>query len=140
MKDHSQAALKHARRLRRDMSLPEVLLWQRLRGQPMGVKFRKQHPVGDYVVDFYCAAKTVAVEIDGEAHNRGDRPQQDKARDARLRAMGITVLRFSAADILRDVDAAADAIVRTIAAMPPPSVADATATSPKGGGFQGSTD
>jgi very-short-patch-repair endonuclease len=134
MKDHTDAALKHARRLRREMTLPEVLLWQHLRKQPMGVKFRKQHPVGDYVVDFYCAAKRVAIEIDGKVHDHGDRPQRDDVRDARLRAMGLIVLHFSAADVLRDVETAADSIVRTCASLPPPSSLRA-ATSPEGGGF-----
>jgi very-short-patch-repair endonuclease len=74
MEDHSPTALVAARRLRRTMSLPEVLLWTQLRGKPLGIKFRKQHPVGDYVVDFYCAEKQLAVEIDGIAHDMGDRP------------------------------------------------------------------
>jgi very-short-patch-repair endonuclease len=134
MEDHSPTALVAARRLRRTMSLPEVLLWTQLRGKPLGIKFRKQHPVGDYVVDFYCAEKHLAVEIDGIAHDMGDRPARDDRRDAWLRAQGIDVLRLSAADVLKDVVGAADAIVRYSASVPPPSALRA-ATSPKGGGF-----
>src|SRR3546814_18208556 len=66
-------ALKNARRLRREMTLPEVLLWQRLKGRSQGFKFRKQHPVGIVVLDFYCAAKRTAIEIDGTVHDMGDR-------------------------------------------------------------------
>ena len=56
----------NAKRLRREMTLPEVLLWQRLKGRPNGLKFRKQHAAGDYVLDFYCHEKKLIVEIDYE--------------------------------------------------------------------------
>jgi very-short-patch-repair endonuclease len=104
-----------ARTLLRDMSLPEVLLWQRLRGHKAGLKFRRQHPIGPYVVDFYCAAARFVVEIDGEAHNRGNRPARDSARDAFLGENGHRILRVSAQRILHDPDAAAEAIVAHVA-------------------------
>ena len=137
MQDHSSKALQRARKLRSTMSLPEVLLWNRLRGNPMGVKFRKQHPLGDYVIDFFCASRRIAVEIDGIAHDRGDRPMRDSSRDAWLRRQGVEVLRIPAAEVLRDVAAVADAVVARIrphrqplARLPPP---------PGGGGFLGVT-
>ncbi|MES2058981.1 MAG: endonuclease domain-containing protein [Pseudomonadota bacterium] len=99
-----------ARKLRKEMSLPEVLLWQRLRGKKAGLKFRRQHPVGPYVIDFYCRESALAIEIDGEAHNRGDRPQRDERRDAFLKENGLKVLHVAAARILKDPDAAAEAI------------------------------
>ena len=104
-------AISTARKLRKDMSLPEVLLWQRLRGNGNGLKFRRQHPVGPYVLDFYCARAKLAIEIDGEAHNRGDRPLRDEMRDAFLIDRGFKVLRIAAADILKDADIAVEAIV-----------------------------
>lgn len=134
MEDHSPAALAAARRLRRNMSLPEVLLWTELRGRPQGMKFRKQHPLGDYVLDFCCAAKRLAVEIDGIAHDMGDRPARDDRREAWLRGQGIDVLRLAAADVLNDVKATADRIVRYCGAVPPPSALRA-ANPPNGGGF-----
>ena len=118
------------------MTLPEVLLWRHLRGKPMGVKFRKQHPLGDYVVDFFCASRRVAVEIDGIAHDMGDRPMRDASRDAWLRSQGVVVVRVTAADVLRDPAATAESIIRYCADVPPPSAAVAAATSPKGGGSQ----
>jgi len=104
-------AISDARRLRKDMSLPEVLLWQRLRGRDGGRKFRRQHPVGGYVLDFYCARARLVIEIDGEAHNRGNRPQRDAVRDMRLTERGLRIVRIAAADVLRDADTVADAIV-----------------------------
>ena len=136
MEDHTTESLGRARRLRRTMSLPEGLLWNRLKGKPMGVKFRNQHPFGDYVVDFYCAAKRIAFEIDGIARNMGDRPQRDIRRDAELHAFGIEVIRIAAADVLKDVDAIADGIVKLCLNTHPPSALRA-ATSPSGGDFSG---
>jgi very-short-patch-repair endonuclease len=100
-----------ARKLRREMSLPEVLLWQQLRGGATGIKFRRQHPIGRYVVDFYCRDAALAIEIDGEAHQRGKQPQGDMLRDQFLQQNGIGVLRIAAADVLCDAAAVAAAIV-----------------------------
>jgi very-short-patch-repair endonuclease len=132
MEDHTDDALRNAKKLRREMSLPEVLLWNRLRGKPMGVKFRNQHPVDEYVLDFYCAAKRIAFEIDGVAHDMGNRPQRDVRRDAKLASLGIEVVRIAASEVLKDVDGAAESIVTYCLDRPPPSALRA-ATSPKGG-------
>ena len=65
----TKATVKLARKLRSEMSLPEVLLWRELRLRPGGYKFRRQHPAGPYVLDFYCAALGLAIEVDGMAHD-----------------------------------------------------------------------
>jgi very-short-patch-repair endonuclease len=103
-------AVKGARQLRRKMTLPEVILWQALRKQPNGLKFRRQHASGPYILDFLCSDARLAIEVDGEAHNCGDRPQRDEARDAWLRAAGIETLRIPVTEILKD----ADAVVRWV--------------------------
>jgi very-short-patch-repair endonuclease len=100
-----------ARRLRRTMSLPEVLLWQRLRGAPDGMAFRKQHPIDPYVADFYCSRSRLVIEIDGAVHDRGDRPQRDEARAAFLQERGYRVLRIAAQEVLKDPDGVAASIV-----------------------------
>ena len=104
------AAKENARKLRRSMTLPEVLLWRELRKKPGGVQFRRQHPAGSYVLDFFCAASNLAVEVDGEAHSRGDRPERDIARDDWLRAHGIQVMRIPAIDALKNLDGVMQAI------------------------------
>jgi very-short-patch-repair endonuclease len=105
--------VKSAKQLRRKLSVPEARLWNRLRarlpGQPV---FRRQHPMGPYVLDFYCAKAHLAIEIDGISHDMGDRPQRDEHRDALLKKHGVTVMRIPAAELNRSVDEAADAIVR----------------------------
>ncbi|WP_308514530.1 endonuclease domain-containing protein [Sphingomonas flavescens] len=100
-----RSATRNARALRRKMTLPEVFLWQALRRNPSGLKFRRQHPTGPYVLDFFCGDARLAVEVDGEAHSRGDRPKRDDHRDAWLREAGIDTLRVRAADVLSDLDA-----------------------------------
>lgn len=136
MKDHTEQAMRHAKRLRREMSLPEVLLWNRLRGKPMGVKFRNQHPVADYVIDFYHAPKRIGFEIEGIAHDMGDRPERDQRRDAEMAGMSIEIVRIPANDVLKDADAIADSMVRCCLDRPPPSGLR-PATSPGRGGFAG---
>src|SRR5215831_12327143 len=82
-----------ARRLRRRLSVPEVRLWIRLRarspGQPI---FRRQHSLGSYVLDFYCPAARLAVEVDGMSHDMGGTPLRDARRDVWLRKEGVTVM------------------------------------------------
>jgi very-short-patch-repair endonuclease len=101
-----------ARALRANMSLPEVLLWQILRGRPEGAKIRRQHSLGCYVLDFYCARTKVGFEIDGTAHERSERPARDVIRDAWFRSQGVEIVRIPAADVLRSPEDVAEAIVR----------------------------
>ena len=106
--DHDYA---NARRLRRKLTLPEGLLWRELKGAPDGVRFRKQHPLGKYALDFYCARAKLAIEVDGIAHDMGDRPQRDLVRDEFVRGEGIEVVRIPATDVLASPVDVAQAIV-----------------------------
>jgi very-short-patch-repair endonuclease len=105
-----------ARRLRAELSLPEVLLWKALKAAPDGPKFRRQHPIGPYIAHFYCAAARLVVEIEGIAHDMGDRSQRDAARTAFLEAQGYIVLRIPASEVLRD----ASGIAASVAAAASP--------------------
>jgi len=93
-----------ARKLRRTMTLPEVLLWRELRKKPNGRQYRRQHPAGPYVLDFFCAPANLAIEVDGESHNRGNQPARDERRDKWLEAKGIRVMRIPANDVLMNLD------------------------------------
>src|SRR4051812_10932981 len=68
--------VKRARSLRRQMSLPEVLLWQQLRKRPQGLKFRKQFPIDQITVDFACLSHRLVIEVDGDGHSFGDQPRR----------------------------------------------------------------
>ena len=97
--------VNRARKLRREMSLPEIVLWQALRKRRLpGLRFRRQHPVGPYILDFYCSAAHLAVEVDGLAHDTAAQACHDERRQAWLAQQEIRVLRIRARDVLRDED------------------------------------
>lgn len=99
-----ERTVSRARRLRREMTLPEVVLWQALRkGQLARLRFRRQHPIGPYILAFYCAPARVTIEVDGFAHDTAAQVEHDDRREAWLAAQGITVVRVLAADVLRRV-------------------------------------
>jgi very-short-patch-repair endonuclease len=103
-----------ARVLRRNLSPPEARLWSRLRARlPGAPAFRRQHPIGPYVLDFYCAKARLAVEVDGISHDMGDRPKRDLRRDAWLRSEGVSILHIPASEVMRAIEDVVDAIVRT---------------------------
>ena len=112
--DKPSRTVTRAKALRGAMSLPEVLLWRELKLAKSDVRFRKQHPAGPYVLDFFCARANLAVEVDGIAHNMGDRPQRDIERDAWLKQYRIEVVRIAAADVLRDPVAAAESSIAVV--------------------------
>ena len=97
------ATVGNARRLRKEMSLPEVILWRELRCRPNGLKFRRQHPAGPFILDFVCLSAKLAIEIDGSGHDY--RANRDKARDEWLANQGFQTMRIAARDVLRDLDA-----------------------------------
>ena len=93
-----------ARKLRRRMSPPEVRLWDQLRAGKLGFKVRRQHPIGPYIADFFVRDGSLIIEIDGSAHEFGDRPERDIARDRYLVERGYRVVRMSANDVMRNLD------------------------------------
>lgn len=95
------------------MTLPEVILRTGLRGRgPNHPAFRRQHPIGPYVLDFYCARARLCVEVDGGSHSLGDQPQRDRRRDAFLREQGIKTVRIAASEILDDSSLIANALIQ----------------------------
>ena len=112
-------SVQRARSLRRDMSLPEVLLWQVLRGRPSGLKFRRQHPTGPYDLDFYCSDARLAIEVDGQSHERGDRPERDAIRDGWLHEKRIGTLRIPASEVLGNLEGVVQAIIAEAATRLP---------------------
>ena len=93
------------------MSLPEIILWRALKARPDGLKFRKQHPAGDYTLDFFCASGLLCVEVDGEAHECGNRPDRDAARDAWIAAQGVRTFRIPAIAVMTNLEGVLQAIV-----------------------------
>ena len=100
-----------ARKLRRDMTLPEAMLWKELRKRPAGLKFRRQHPAGHYILDFYCAAARLAIEVDGWGHDSADARGKDIKRSVYLRSQHVATLRVPAKAVLDNLEAAVARIV-----------------------------
>jgi len=92
-----------AKRLRKNMTLSEVLLWNELKNKKMsGMDFDRQRPILNYIVDFYCKDLMLAIEIDGESHN--EKYEQDKIRQKELENIGVRFLRFDDLEIKKDID------------------------------------
>jgi len=103
---------KRARAFRRALTEPEAMLWSRLKGRGRNRPiFRRQVPLGSIILDFYCPAARLAVEVDGSTHWTDEKRAKDANRDAWLAAQGIDTLRLEASWVFRDLTAAADAVI-----------------------------
>jgi len=112
--------LAHARESRQPQTPAESKLWARLRNRQLGgFKFRRQHPIGRFIVDFYCAASRLVIEIDGDSH--ADQVEYDAARTAWLNEQGHRVIRFRNRHVYRDIDAVLEAILAECQKLGSPS-------------------
>lgn len=115
------AANANARLLRAGMTDSERRLWSRLRREQFGVKFRRQHPLGNYIADFACLAPKLIIELDGSQH--ADQAAYDARREAFFRSLGFTVLRFATDAPFSNLDGVLTVILNAVAAAQrqPPS-------------------
>ena len=105
------ALLARCRELRQNATDAERLLWHLLRNRHLaGAKFRRQHPVGSYILDFYCAQVKLAIELDGGQHSEAAQQQRDRRRTRMLAAHGIRVLRFWNNEVLAETEAVLETI------------------------------
>ncbi|PTE08485.1 endonuclease domain-containing protein [Mesorhizobium helmanticense] len=96
---------KNAKSMRRVMTDAELKLWNELRAHRlMGLSFRRQVPIGPYIVDFACPTHRLIVEVDGSQHAYAEQVERDAERSAYLKSSGWTILRFWNDDVLRDID------------------------------------
>ncbi|MCD4829122.1 MAG: endonuclease domain-containing protein [Candidatus Cloacimonetes bacterium] len=104
----------YARQNRRSGCLPEVRMWKQLlsRRETVRYKFTRQRPIGDFIVDFYCAALKLAVEIDGDNH--AEKQDYDASRENKLHRQGITVIRYSNRDVMQNLEGVCDDLLRRI--------------------------
>ena len=123
MRRFTDSQLAHARRLRREMTLAETMLWRSLRGRRAGASFRRQVPIGAYVGDFVCVDAKLIVELDGRPHDKREQQAHDKRRDEWLKARGWRVLRFPNDLVIGDFEVVLKEIGDAVAAAPTPSSA-----------------
>jgi very-short-patch-repair endonuclease len=92
---------KNAKRLRKPLTYAEKIFWQMSRNRGLfGLKFRRQHPLGPFIADFYCHELNLVVEIDGLIHEQESIKKYDKEREDYLRKLGLTIMRFTNDDVI----------------------------------------
>jgi very-short-patch-repair endonuclease len=107
-----------ARTLRRDGTDVERRLWQKLRNAQIdGASSRRQHPAGRYILDFYCPALQLAIELDGRQHAQAG--EQDRRRDEWLKQRGVTVLRFWNSDVTENLSGVLEVIAAKVSELKP---------------------
>ena len=111
------STIKFCRKLRREMTDAEVILWKQLRRSAIGGhKFRRQHPIGPYVADFACLPKRFVIEVDGSTHWNDDARAYDRNRRRYLSELGWREIRMSNDDVFRNLDRVLEYILLTLAA------------------------
>ena len=106
---------ERARRLRRDSTNVEMRLWQKLRNLQLGVDFRRQHPAGNFFLDFYAPALRLAVELDGGQH--AEQTDADRRRTRWLEERGVTMMRFWNSDVSQNLSGVLETIAAEVAAL-----------------------
>lgn len=97
--------LENRKRLRQNSTPAEARLWQALRGNKLeGRRFRRQHSIEDNIVDFYCPAEKLIIESDGQVHFHLENVQNDLERNARLKQLGFTILRFDNCAVIKELE------------------------------------
>ena len=115
LKNTHRPKVQFARRLRRDETPGEKILWNKLKSKRFyEFKFRRQVPIGPYIVDFLCVEKRCIIEIDGDSHYESGAQERDEVREKYLREQGFTVLRFGNAHTCASVDAVLSTIATAL--------------------------
>jgi very-short-patch-repair endonuclease len=108
---HNISQFKTRRKeLRKQQTPAEQILWDVLRNRKIGFKFRRQHSIGGYILDFYCPEKLLGIELDGEYHNEEDQKEYDQEREGCLKSTGITLIHFQNDEITSDLESVMIAI------------------------------
>ena len=101
--DRYELLKEFAKQNRREMTESETILWHALRREFKALKFRRQHPIGDYIADFFCLTEGLVIEVDGGYHNEPQQQQEDLWRTAFLQEKGYRVIRFTNEEVNTDV-------------------------------------
>ena len=105
--------LETARLLRKNMTFPEKILWEQLKGKNiLGLRFRRQHPIDIFITDFHCHKAKLVIEIDGEIHE--DQVEYDEGRAAEIEKYGIMIIRFTNAEVICNTDTVVNKIAEAV--------------------------
>jgi len=104
-KNASPTIYERAKALRKNMTKAEKILWQKIRdGKLSGLKFRRQHPIHLYILDFYCHEQKLGIELDGQYHNNPDVAEKDANRTYELEELGIQIIRFTNDEVINNTN------------------------------------
>ena len=122
MKPYKPILKPFSRNLRSNLTDAEQLLWSKLRRkQILGLQFYRQKPVSGFIVDFYCAAANLVIELDGSQHVESEHQIKDIQRDQKLNTLGLQVLRFNNHQVLTEQDAVMDVVFEVVKKKIPPN-------------------
>ena len=110
----SAAIFQHAEKLRNNMTEPETILWEKVCKNKLGVRIRRQHPIWNYIADFYCHELKLVVEIDGGIHLKKENKEYDITREITLNEFGIEIIRFTNTEVLKQIESVIEKIKRKI--------------------------
>jgi len=113
------AIFKKAKELRDSPTRAEEFLWEKIRRNQLSeFKFRRQHPIANFIADFYCHEVRLVVELDGSIHRKIEQKDYDKGREHELRTFGIRVLRFKNEEVINDIELVVSKILRKLPTRP----------------------
>lgn len=101
------------------MTLGEIALWREIKGKKLGVRFSRQIPIDQFIVDFYCKDLQLAIEVDGSIHFRDGQEEKDLKRQKRLESLSVTMIRFNDSDVKNNLDWVLGEIRKTIEQLKP---------------------
>ncbi len=105
---------KNALRLRENSTNSENILWERIKNKQLGYKFRRQHPLGVFILDFYCHEVKLCIEVDGEYHYQDDQILYDQERTKLIVASGLKLIRFDNSRVINHIEEVVSEIKETI--------------------------
>ena len=108
----TKAKLERAKELRLEMTPAEKLLWQEIRANKLGVRFRRQQVIQGFIVDFYCHQAGLVIEVDGDIHDL--QKEEDERREKGLSALGLKIVRFRNDEVMRNLSAVVGRIRETV--------------------------
>jgi len=106
---YPKGAIKRAQYLRNNMTKAEIIVWQHIRKKQLGAQFRRQVPIGAYIVDFFCLSIGLVIEIDGGQHYDTEITKKDKVRSDELKKHGLSVIRFNNHEVFTNIEGVIEA-------------------------------
>ena len=116
----SKTIFQFAKALRKNMTAPEKVIWERICNNQLGVKIRRQHPIHNYIVDYYCHEVKLVIEVDGGIHLSKENMQNDLIREAGLKEYGIEIIRFTNEEVSNEIDIVIEKLSKKIEELKKP--------------------